>query len=84
MAAGYSGTPLARKLGISEGARVALLPEWYDVDTGAELTHLAQELRRANKTMAQHTRRSLAALAWSPNGTPGYGQHPGAFEALPL
>ena len=25
MAAGYSGTPLARKLGISEGARVALL-----------------------------------------------------------
>ena len=51
-----------------DGARVALLPEWYDVDTGAELSHLAQELRRANKTMAQHTRRSLAALAWSPNG----------------
>ena len=32
MAAGYSGTPLARKLGIKEGARVAFLqaPDGFD------------------------------------------------------
>ena len=63
-------TVLADTLAIaaSEGVRVALLPPWYDVDTGEELTHLAHELRSADPAIARHTRRGLAALAWSANG----------------
>lgn len=62
-------TVLADTLAIAvrEGVRVALLPPWYDVDTGEELAHLAQELHTADDGTAQHTRRQLAALAWSDN-----------------
>ena len=45
-----------------EGVRVALLPPWYDVDTGEELAHLATELRTADKTTAPQTRRQLVTL----------------------
>ena len=63
-------TVLADTLAIAarEGARVALLPTWYDVDTSEELAHLAHELRAAGATIAPHTRRSLATLAWNANG----------------
>ncbi|MFO7634982.1 MAG: TIGR04282 family arsenosugar biosynthesis glycosyltransferase [Caldilinea sp.] len=63
-------TVLADTLAIAarEGVRVALLPEWYDVDTGEELAHLTHELHQVAATTAQHTRRGLAALAWSANG----------------
>ncbi|MFZ1767625.1 MAG: TIGR04282 family arsenosugar biosynthesis glycosyltransferase [Caldilinea sp.] len=63
-------TVLADTLAIAarEGVRVALLPEWYDVDTGEELAHLAHELHITDAKTAQHTRRGLAALAWSANG----------------
>ncbi len=63
-------TVLADTLAIAarEGVRTALLPAWYDVDTGEELTHLAHELRTAHPAIARHTRRGLAALTWSANG----------------
>jgi hypothetical protein len=59
-------TVLADTLAIAarEGVRVALLPPWYDVDTGDELAHLAHELRTAPEATAPHTRRRLAALGW--------------------
>lgn len=65
-----TSTVLADTLAIAarEGIRVALLPEWYDVDTGAELAHLVHELHTVAVTTAPHTRRTLAALAWSANG----------------
>jgi rSAM/selenodomain-associated transferase 1 len=59
-------TVLADTLAIAEqiGVHVALLPEWYDVDTGEELAQLARELHRTEA--APHTRRQLAALTWLP------------------
>ena len=65
-----TATVLADTLAIAarEGIRAALLPEWYDVDTGEELAHLAHELDAADAAIARHTRRGLAALAWSANG----------------
>jgi len=47
--AGYSGTPLPRKLGIREGARVALIgaPEGFDATLG-ELPDGVRVLRRAS------------------------------------
>jgi rSAM/selenodomain-associated transferase 1 len=59
-------TVLADTLAIArrDGVRVALLPSWYDVDTGEELAHLARELH-TTPALAQHTRRQLGALAWS-------------------
>jgi hypothetical protein len=60
-------TVLADTLAIAarDGVRVALLPEWYDVDTGEELAHLAYELHTAEPAVAQHSRRKLAMLAWT-------------------
>jgi hypothetical protein len=57
---------LADTLAIAEqiGVHVALLPEWYDVDTGEELAQLARELHKTEA--APHTRRQLAALTWLP------------------
>jgi hypothetical protein len=57
-------TVLADTLAIAqrEGVRVALLPPWYDVDTGEELAHLAGELRTADETTAPQTRRQLETL----------------------
>jgi hypothetical protein len=48
-AAGYSGTPLARKLGIKPGARVTLLgaPERFEDDTLGELPDGVRVVRRA-------------------------------------
>jgi len=48
---------IARSLGL----RVALLPAWYDVDTGAELERLQTELLLLPEDVARHTRRWLAA-----------------------
>lgn len=50
---------IARSLGL----KVALLPVWYDVDTGAELERLQAELTRLPETAAPHTRRWLAENA---------------------
>jgi rSAM/selenodomain-associated transferase 1 len=41
------------------GLRVALLPQWYDVDTVAELTRLGVELRETPAQVAWHTRAFL-------------------------
>jgi rSAM/selenodomain-associated transferase 1 len=64
-------TVLADTLALAarDGVRVALVPQWYDVDTGEELAHLVHELHTADAVTAQHTRRGLAALAWSMNGS---------------
>lgn len=43
--------------------KVALLPTWYDVDTGAELARLVAELPQLPDTIACHTRRWLAERA---------------------
>jgi hypothetical protein len=51
---------LAARLGVS----TSLLPEWYDVDTVAELEHLAAEVLHLNHGAAMHTRRQLAGLTW--------------------
>lgn len=48
---------LARALALN----VALLPEWYDVDTGAELAMLRAELATTTNGLAPHTRRFLDA-----------------------
>ncbi len=40
--------------------KVALLPTWYDVDTGAELARLEAELAQLPAATARHTRRWLA------------------------
>jgi len=42
------------------GLRVALLPTWYDVDTGTELARLQSELGHLPNDTARHTRRWLA------------------------
>ena len=47
--AGYSGTPLPRKLGIKEGHRLAVLGAPGDVDLG-ELPHGVTVVRRASGT----------------------------------
>jgi hypothetical protein len=59
-------TVLADTLAIAarQGVSVALLPPWYDVDTGSELAYLAHELRTAPTATARHTRRQLAVLGW--------------------
>jgi rSAM/selenodomain-associated transferase 1 len=49
---------LARALGL----RVELLPEWYDVDTGAELRRLAVALRLSPPDVAPHTRAFMQTL----------------------
>jgi hypothetical protein len=41
---------------------VELLPEWYDVDTSAELRRLAAGLRAAPPDVALHTRAFLQTL----------------------
>jgi len=41
------------------GLRVALLPQWYDVDTVAELNRLRVELRETPTQVARHTRAFL-------------------------
>lgn len=46
------------------GLRVALLPEWYDVDTVAELDHLRAEVAQLDHDIATHTRACLAQLRW--------------------
>lgn len=51
---------LAAELGLS----VSLLPEWYDVDTVAELDHLRAELGTSHLDVATHTRQRLAQLVW--------------------
>lgn len=55
-------TVLDDSLAIAEslGLKVALLPVWYDVDTGAELERLQAELAHLPETIAPHTRRWLA------------------------
>jgi len=55
-------TVLADSLAIADslGLRVALLPTWYDVDTGAELERLQHELIQLPLETARHTRRWLA------------------------
>ena len=53
-------------LAAAEGAQVALLPEWYDVDTVAELADLRAELATMDRELATHTRQFLLGLdgAW--------------------
>ncbi len=56
---------LAAELEVS----VSLLPEWYDVDTIAELEYLRSEIETFDddnraKDQASHTRRYLAQMAW--------------------
>jgi rSAM/selenodomain-associated transferase 1 len=41
------------------GLRVALLPQWYDIDTVAELNRLRVELRETPRELAHHTRAFL-------------------------
>lgn len=45
-----------------ESVHVALLPPWYDVDTGEELAHLAGELHSADSATAQQTRRQVESM----------------------
>ena len=52
-------------LAARDGVRVALLPPWYDVDTGEELAQLAHELHTASARTAVHTRRTLTTLGWA-------------------
>ena len=64
MTAGYSGTPLPRKLGIKPGQRVALLgaPEGFEGGTLGELPDAVRIARRAGGTadviVSFHTRRA--------------------------
>jgi len=56
-------------LAVDMGLTVSLLPEWYDVDTVAELDHLHAEIQTLERSgnhagLAGHTRRYLADLAW--------------------
>ena len=50
--AGYSSTPLPKKLGIKEGSRIALVnaPESYPRDLG-ELPHRVEIVKRGNKPL---------------------------------
>jgi hypothetical protein len=65
MTAGYSGTPLPRKLGIKPGHRVALLgaPDGFEDGTLGELPDGVRIARRAGGTadviVAFHTRRAV-------------------------
>jgi hypothetical protein len=65
--AGYSGTPLPRKLGIKPGHRVLLLgaPEGFEADTLGPLPDGVRVARRATGTadviVAFHTRRAPLA-----------------------
>ena len=65
--AGYSGTPLHRKLGIKPGHRVLLLdaPDGFEADTLGPLPDGVRVARRASGTadviVAFHTRRSALA-----------------------
>jgi uncharacterized protein len=43
----------------SEGLRVDILPRWYDVDDGASLLRLANEIESLGSLEAAHTRRLL-------------------------
>jgi rSAM/selenodomain-associated transferase 1 len=45
------------------GLRVALLPQWYDVDTAAELDRLRDEIRESPPEVARHTRAFLNVKA---------------------
>jgi rSAM/selenodomain-associated transferase 1 len=47
-----------------QGLRVCAAPEWYDVDTVAELERLRAELGRLPETAAPATRAVLATLRW--------------------
>ena len=47
---------------VALGLRAELLPQWYDVDTAAELARLAECLRAAPPEVAPHTRAFLQAL----------------------
>ncbi len=60
-----TATVLADSLAIADslGLKVALLPTWYDVDTGAELERLQAELAQLPDDTARHTRRWLAERA---------------------
>ena len=46
-----------------EGLRVALLPEWHDVDTPQDLDRLRHELASAPSKIAPHTRACLRTLS---------------------
>jgi rSAM/selenodomain-associated transferase 1 len=46
----------------SENLRVALLPEWYDVDTEADLKRLLRDIRAYPEDQLRHTRRFLEQL----------------------
>jgi hypothetical protein len=50
--AGYSGTPLAKKLGIKEGSRIALVnaPKDFESELG-ELPHNVQFIKRPTKSL---------------------------------
>jgi rSAM/selenodomain-associated transferase 1 len=67
---------LADSLALAEtiGARVALLPAWYDVDTAAELDELRAELAEARNGTAAHTRRFLAGWNGAPLAEQTYSQ----------
>jgi hypothetical protein len=56
-------------LAAAAGVQVALLPEWYDVDTVAELADLHAELATVDAAVAVHTRQFLVSLdgAWQPD-----------------
>lgn len=60
-----TSTVLADSLAIADalGLKVALLPTWYDVDTGAELERLRDEFAQLPDKIARHTRRWLAERA---------------------
>lgn len=47
-----------------EGLRTALLPPWYDLDTGADLCRLAADLAVAPPEVAPHTRAFLLEQGW--------------------
>jgi hypothetical protein len=65
-----SSAVLARTLdrGRRLGLRVACLPRWYDVDTGADLDRLGAELTAIPGALPRHTREFLARrIAWGPS-----------------
>ncbi len=53
-------------LATEQGASVALLPKWYDVDTISELVELHAELDGTNPSVAVHTARCLREVPWKP------------------
>jgi glycosyltransferase A (GT-A) superfamily protein (DUF2064 family) len=46
----------------AEGLRTALLPQWYDIDTAADLDRLAADLDRLPPSAAPHTRAYLRRM----------------------